>query len=199
MIHFFQVLASILTLCLSINGSTLIAEIAEGANLLQNAGFERDVQPDDWPLKKTTLTSAEIFESEKVAHSGQRCLKVMPNGPRLGEAFPFASSVESALVKVEADKSYSIGLWFRCENVVKSDVPDVVSVLAIYWMDSGGNYIKHENTIIDKDGLRDGWEEILFSVQSPPGADTAIMDIGFYGTDGAFYLDDLSFSSVLAD
>ncbi|MFZ4778169.1 MAG: hypothetical protein ACOYM3_22585, partial [Terrimicrobiaceae bacterium] len=155
MIRRFQVLGILIALCFSMNGSHLMAENAEGANLLKNAGFEKDVEPEDWPLNKTILTSAEIFESEKAAHSGQRCLKVIPNGPRLGETFPFASSIESALVKVEAGKSYSVGLWFRCENVVKSDVPDVVSVLAIYWRDSEGNYIKHENTIIDKDGLRD--------------------------------------------
>jgi uncharacterized repeat protein (TIGR01451 family) len=162
------------------NTATASTVVNAAPNLLQNPGFEMDVDGDTMPDNWTT--SGQFMRNDTVVHSGAYS--------GMQEANDNSSyTVSQTIAGLTTGKTYTFSGYVQIAPAVLG--PFSVS-LEVEWIDSGGNTISTD-TIKTYTHRVNRWDLATKSLVAPTGAAKGQVQMVVSGLNGTIFVDDFAF------
>lgn len=182
-------------LCVAFVGSLMLtgSGFAEEKNMLANSGFEKCTAEEvkaqkiyGWEINTWPAPCiVELLEDKGKAHSGSKCLKLIPKSPGTVEAHVF----QMCPGEVEPGKKYLLKAWVRSEGGAEIKEGGRTK-LVIYQYDKDTKFVgSAASEYLSTSGT---WNE--FSFTYVPGKDAAKAGCAIVSFDGPLCFDDVSFS-----
>ena len=162
------------------------------ANLLNDGGLEQLRPGGRLPVGLMAYQEFEMLDSADLAHSGRRCLKLLPF--RKEKTKRWQNTVRTPVgkgVAVEPKRAYRFTYWLRVED----GSGRLVTSSQVYWYRIDGSYIRHDGMGTVTDGDTD-WRCISAALKAPADAHRAVLYTYLYSPTGKAFFDDFSILPV---
>jgi hypothetical protein len=162
------------------------------ANLLSNGGFDSSDPDAGLPIPAIDPARMSVESADGIAASKPACLKLNPHAlakPPSAE-WTHQNNISTLKVRVTPGQTYSISISEKAPKVTKTI--NAVVAGAIYWCKESADYVRHEsfNTADTVGNMQ--WTTLSADLKAPAEAAFVFIDLSFYGSTGAAYIDDIT-------